>query len=240
MKSNNLSLILSSVATIVLTAIMTHTVSAQDGSVDLSGIWWANAPVPLLPGESPAMGAGMGMGMGGGGMGVNAIGPALTDHGKAVMVDYDPADDPAVRCVNAGLVRQILSPYPIEVVHRGDTVVIDYEEWDVQRYIHLNAEVPENLELSPMGYSVGHYENAELVVSTTGVMRGFRGFWTSEEASVVERYSMTERGQLHLETEWTDPVMLSEPWRTEKTWNPFVDYELLDFDCILRPRTGAR
>ncbi len=233
MRGDNLSLYLSSAATIVLTAVMTFPVSAQDGSVDLSGIWWAGAPTPLLPGESspgPALG---------GRRGVIAPDPALTDYAQTLMADYDPADDPSVRCENPGLVRQITSPYPVEVVHRGDTVVIDYEEWDVQRYIHLNAEVPENLELSPMGYSVGYYEDDKLVVSTTGVSRGFGRFWNTEEASVVERYSLTERGQLFVEIEWTDPVMLSEPLRLEKTWNPY-DGELLDFECILRPRPPPR
>ncbi len=232
MRSNYLSLYLSSAATIVLTAVMTSPVSAQKRSVDLSGLWWAGAPTPLLPGESSAAALS--------GRGRIRPPPALTDHGKALMADYDPADDPAVVCENPGLAHEIANSYPIEVVHRGDTLMIDYEEWDSQRYIHLNGEVPENLELSLMGYSVGHYENDELVVYTTGLLRGFGTFWTSEESSVVERYSLTERGQLHLEIDWTDPVMLSEVWHVEKTWNPFVDYELLDFDCILRPRPPPR
>ncbi len=223
---------LSSAATIVLTVLMTIPVSAQDGSVDLSGIWWAGAPTPLLAGESSAAPPA-------GRRGVIRPDPALTDYAQAMIAEIDPADDPAVRCEVPGLIHQITSPYPVEVVHGGDTVMIDYEEWDVQRYIHLNAEVPENLELSTMGYSVGHYENDELVVSTTGLSRGFGSFWTSEASSVVERYSLSERGQLHLEIEWTDPVTFTEPWHIEKTWNPY-DGELLDFDCILRPRPPPR
>ena len=233
MRSKLLSLILSSAATIVLTALMTHTARAQDGSVDLSGIWWAGAATPLLAGEAPPAPPPPGR------RGVVRADPALTDYAEAMIAKIDPADDPAILCVVPGLIHQITSPYPVEVVHRGDTVMIDYEEWDVQRYIHLDPEVPENLELSSMGYSVGHYENGELVVSTTGLSRGFGSFWTSEESTVMERYSLTERGQLHLEIVWTDPVTFNEPWHIEKTWNPY-DQELLDFDCILRPRTGAR
>ena len=229
MRSKHISLYLGFAATIVLTALMTAPVSAQDGPVDLPGIWWAGAPTPLLPGESPPGPPPPGR------RGVVRPDPALTDYAQAMIAEVDPADDPAVLCVNPGLIHQITSPYPVEVVHRGDTVMIDYEEWDVQRTIHLNAEVPENLELSSMGYSVGHYENARLVVSTTGLSRGFGSYWISEESTVVERYSLTERGQLHLEIEWTDPVTFTEPWHIEKTWNPY-DGELLDFDCILRPR----
>ncbi len=233
MRSNNLSLIFSSAATIVLTAVMTSPVSAQEGSVDLSGTWWAGAPTPLLAGESPPGPPPPGR------RGVVRSDPAFTDHALALIAEIDPADDPAVRCENPGLAHEITSPYPVEVVDFGETVMIDYEEWDTQRYFHLNAEVPDNLEPSSMGYSVAHYENGELVVSTTGLLRGFGSFWTSEESTVVERYSMTERGQLHLEIEWTDPVMFTEPWHIEKTWNPY-DGDVLEFDCILRPRPPPR
>ena len=74
----------------VLTALMTIPVSAQDGSVDLSGIWWAGAPRPLLPGES-LPGTALG-----GRRGAIAPDPALSDHGQAVMATYDRADDPSI------------------------------------------------------------------------------------------------------------------------------------------------
>ena len=208
--------------------------SAQEASVDLSGIWWAGATVPLLPGETPAMGMGMGMGMG-----TNSSALVQTDYARELMADFDPAYDPAVRCVQAGLVRQITSPYPLEIVQTVDTVTIEYEEWEVLRTIYLNTEIPADLEPSPMAYSVGHYEDAALIVNSTGATRGLlrigEFFWTSEEVSTVERYSLTERGQLRLELDVTDPIMLAEPFHYEKIWNPY-DQELLDFDCILRER----
>ena len=210
---------------------------AQDEPVDLSGIWWANAPLPLLLGESPSMGMGMGMGPGSGLGNVSRV--PLTEEGQRLMAGFDPVDDPAVRCEQPGLVRQILSPYPLEVIHRDGTVIIDYEEWAVQRVIHLGPDAPPAPEPGPLGHSAGEYEGATLVVTTTGLTPGLARiggfFWTSEQASTVERYSLTERGQLFMELELTDPVMLTEPFRMEKTWNPY-DQELLDFDCILRER----
>lgn len=224
-------------------ALIVVPVAAQEPPVDLSGIWWAGAPLPLLPGESPEAGMGMGMGMGmgadAGGMGANA-GPMLTEHAQGLMADFDPADDPAVQCIQAGLVRTITSPYPIEVLQHDDRVTIEYEEWEVFRTIHLNGSIPDNYEPNPIGYSVGHYEDAALIVNSTGATPGLprigQFFWTSEKVSTVERYSLTERGQLRLELDVTDPVMLAEPLHYEKTWNPFENYELLDFDCVLRER----
>ena len=224
------------ISAMLVAALMSMTVAAQESSVDLSGIWWANAPVPLLSGEAPAMGMGMGMG---GGMGPGST-PQLTQHAQDLMADFDPADDPAVSCIQAGLVRQITSPYPIEVVQYDDRVTIEYEEWEVLRTIPLDADVPEDHQPGPMGYSIGRYENDALIVNSAGATRGLprigEFFWTSEEVRTVERYSLTDRGQLRLELDVTDPVMLAEPLHYEKTWNPFADYELLDFDCVLRER----
>jgi len=186
------------------------------------------------------MGMGMGAGAGAGtGTGTNSSRLSLTEYGQELMNSFDPADDPAVRCVQAGLVRQQTSPYPLEIVQTADSVTIKYEEWEVLRTIHLNEDYPSGLEASPMGYSVGRYEGAALIVNSTAATRGLARasgfFWTSDEVNTVERYSLTERGQLRMELDVTDPVMLAESFHFEKIWNPY-DEELLDFDCILRER----
>lgn len=224
------------VMAVLAAGLMTSAASAQEPPVGLSGVWWYGAPEPLLPGESPEV-AGMGMG----GMGTSAGPLLLTEHGEALMAEFDPADDPAVQCIQSGLVRTISSPYPIEVLQYDDRVTIEYEEWEVFRTVHLNGTVPDDYEPNPLGYSVGRYEDDVLVVTSSGATEGLGRigdffFWTSEEVSTVERYSLTERGQLRLDLEVTDPVMLAEPLQLQKIWNPFNDYELLDFDCILRER----
>ncbi|MGI9260038.1 MAG: hypothetical protein ACR2QQ_14480 [Gammaproteobacteria bacterium] len=221
-------------ATLVL-VLLGQSASAQEPRVDLSGIWWSGAPVPLLPGETapPAMGMGMGGGMG------SSSSLMLTAHGTDLMADFDPADDPAVVCVQSGLARTITSPYPLEIVQSGDTATIEYEEWEVLRTIHIGGSIPDNYEPNPLGYSIGQYEDGALIVTSTGATEGLARigdfFTTSEEMTTVERYSLTERGQLRLDLEIIDPVMLSEPLRWERTWNPY-DQPLLDFDCILRER----
>ncbi len=209
----------------------------QDETVNLTGTWWQGAPVPLLPGESQPPGMGMAGGMGG--MGITGPPPALNSHAQEMMADFDPADDPAVRCEQPGLVRQVLSPYPVQIEYRDATVSIRYEEWEVERVVHLNAPPPEDFEPAPMGYSLGELNQETLVVRTTGFTPGLNMsqgfFWTGDGASLLETYSLTERGQLVMDMELTDPVMLDEPWTLQKTWNPY-DQELLSFDCILRER----
>ncbi len=210
-----------------------QTTTAQEAPVDLSGIWWSGAPVPLLPGESAPVGMGMGGGMG------SSSPLQLTEHGTELMAEFDPADDPAVVCVQSGLARAFNSPYPIEIVQSVDTVTIQYEEWETLRTIHVDGSIPDDYEPNPLGYSIGQYEDGALIVTSTGATQGLARmsefFWTSEEMSAVERYSLTERGQLRLVLDITDPVMLAEPLHYEKIWNPY-DQPLLDFDCILRER----
>jgi hypothetical protein len=212
-------------------SIMLSTSQAQDEVTDLSGTWWGQAPIPGEPAGGNASSPRAG---------VVVLSPViLTDHGQAVMATFDLLDDPAVRCEHPGLLRQIFNPYPLIVEQREGAVVIDYEEWNAQRTIYLDSETPENLEASSLGYSVGHFEGEKLIVTTTGLARGLGRIpefvWNTEEVSVVEQYYLTERHQLVMEVEVTDPVMLRQPWRVVKTWNPH-DQGLLDFDCVLRDR----
>jgi len=233
MKIKYESLNLSGAMVTLAAALIAVPVTAQEPPIDLSGIWWSGAPVPLLPGESSAMGMGMG-----GGMGVSSP-VMLTEHAQELMAEFDPADDPAVVCEQSGLARAFNSPYPLEIVQSDDTVTIQYEEWETLRTVHVNGRVPDNYEPNPLGYSIGHYEDDVLIVTSTGATPGLARFseffWTSEDMSAVESYSLTERGQLRLVLDITDPVMLAEPFHYEKIWNPY-DQPLLDFDCVLRER----
>ena len=210
---------------------------------DLAGVWWQGAPAPPLPDTvQPPLVGGMGVGTGGGGafMGISADPILLTNFGQERMANFDPVDDPAVRCEQPGLVRQILSPYPIRIEQDKEQVVIVYEEWAITRRFSLSDEgVSAATLLTPMGYPLAYTEDSKLVVETTHLSEGlnmFRQFfWTSESASAIEYYYLSARGQLVMDLAVTDPVMLSEPWAMQKIWNPY-DGQLLDFECILRER----
>ena len=54
---------------------------------------------------------------------------------------------------------------------------------------------------------------------STGLARHAGFFWTSEEATLVEEYSVVEDNTfLTLRMSLTDPVMLVAPWFIEKRW----------------------
>ncbi|MEE3196928.1 MAG: hypothetical protein VX225_00555 [Pseudomonadota bacterium] len=209
---------------------------------DLTGVWWQGAPVPPLSDttQSPFVsGIDIGPG-GGGGMGISAEPLLLTSFGQERMANFDPIDDPAVRCEQPGLVRQILSPYPIRIEQDEGQVVIVYEEWAITRRLLLNGEnVSVATPLTPMGYPLAYIEDSKLVVETSQLSEGLnmsrQFFWTSESASTIEHYYLNTRSQLVMDLIVTDPVMLSRPWVVQKIWNPY-DGQLLGFECILRER----
>ena len=212
---------------------------AQNQVTDLTGIWWGGAPIPVLPEDPSKKDEPLVIG---GGIGVTTFPMVLTAHGEAVMADFDPLEDPAVRCEHPGLVRAILNPYPMKIEQVEGNLNISYEEWTAQRLVRMNSEFPDDRASSNLGYSIGHYDNGKLVISSMGMTRGLnmtRQFlWVSEQASTIEEYSLNQRGQLILEFTLTDPTMLAEPWRVEKILNPYGQ-GLLDFECETRERPSA-
>ena len=46
-------------------------------------------------------------------------------------------DDPAAQCIPAGMPEAMLMPFPIEFIDAGDEIILNIEEWDNSRTIHL-------------------------------------------------------------------------------------------------------
>lgn len=209
-------------ATVAAVALVTLGVApqlvAQDAPVELSGLWYG----------------------GGGSTGRVSDPPVLSERGHRVSDGFDVGYDPHNLCIQAGLVRHLTTPYPWKIEQYPDRLLFIYEEWEIVRTIYLDTDPPENTGLSAMGYSYGHYEDDVLVVSTVGLQTSIgrlrQYFWfLSDDTTVEERYSRNEQGQLLQEVVVTDPVMLAEPWRMQRTFSPY-EHELLGFGCELRDR----
>jgi hypothetical protein len=85
------------------------------------------------------------------------------------------------------------------------------------------------------GFSVAHWEGDELVVETTHLVEQVDSRYPhSEEARIVERYSLGEEGGRRVITnEWTmtDPVFLEEPVSGVKQWQELEGGRLLNYEC---------
>lgn len=165
---------------------------------------------------------------------------AHTPSAAAAFAAHDSsAVELITECQPPGMPNAILNPYPMQFIDEGNRIVMKIEEWDAMRTIHMDTEAPENVEPTPMGYSVGRWEGETLVVETTGFNNPLldeRGTPMSSDAVIHERYSLKENGTLlSLEITVTDPVNLREPTIWDMEWVIEADAEVKPFeaDCLL-------
>ena len=100
----------------------------------------------------------------------------------------------------------------------------------------VDAEDPESQPRTPLGYSVGRWEGNTLVVTTTRISDIYfddRGAPQSEDAVVVERYTLSEdETRLDYESIHTDPVNFTEPARLVGYWDWVPGEQIRRFDCV--------
>jgi hypothetical protein len=163
----------------------------------------------------------------------------FTEAAIAARAAWNPLeDDPVLDCTPRGMSSIMNTPHPIEFVDRGYSVLLRMEEFDTERVIHIDDAVnPESQPRTPLGYSVGHWENARtLVVTTSRISDPFfddEGTPQSEDAVVTERFSMNEEGtRLTYESFHDDPYTFTEParWSSYWDWNP--GEIIRRFDCL--------
>jgi hypothetical protein len=162
----------------------------------------------------------------------------LTPAAQALAQSFDPADDPAISCRPYGLVRQALSPLPIEFTQSGEAVTIRYELWGAERVISLDPRSDRSEERSPFGRAVGHYEGQTLVVETTeisaDVVAADAHVLHSDALRTTERYTLSDDGdRLDLELSLIDPETFTAPLTIRTAWRRAPMMQLLPYQCRL-------
>jgi hypothetical protein len=171
--------------------------------------------------------------------------PAFTQKALAGQALYDPlVDDPALYCIPQGMPNRMDSPFPIEFTDRGDQIVLGFEAWDiklgqqVERVIHMagdqNAATHRG---TPLGYSVGYWEDNALVVTTSDIdwdIFDDLGTPQSNLITTVERFTLSEEeDRLDYQVVVTDPEILLEPLVITWHWNwvPGESLEVMPYEC---------
>lgn len=163
----------------------------------------------------------------------------LTERGRALQDAYDLYEDNyELRCLQ-GMPSTMFDRggAPMEVIDQGDRILLHLQEYDVERVIHMNVQQPtEQPEPSRLGYSVGHWEGDDLIVTTAHIDWPYYdeiGVPQSLEAVLHERFSVSEDGnQLNYQITIDDPVVFSEPMvlGTTRAWIPGL--EVQRYDCV--------
>ncbi len=152
----------------------------------------------------------------------------LTEWAAAKVADYNAFEDnPLLDCTPPGMPSVMGNPYPMQFFDRGDSIEVRFEEFDVARTIYMNddrdaAQVP----LSPLGYSVGHWEGNTFVVTTNRINWahfGRMGIPQSQSIEVLERFTVVEEAdRIDYSIAMTDPEVFAgtTTWEATYEWRP--------------------
>jgi len=157
----------------------------------------------------------------------------LTAAAEAVVAEWDPLDNELLRCGTKGTPLIMITPFPVEFVRQGEDIVLNIEEYDARRTIHMSDLAEPPAEPTQFGFSRGRWEGTTLVVETDHIKAQYfdpDGVPQSDQIRVVERFMPNEAyDRLDYRITITDPVYFSEPfdltryfiWRPEMTVHPY-------------------
>jgi hypothetical protein len=156
---------------------------------------------------------------------------------RAAKAAWDPLlDDPQRGCRPLGMPGAMMSPHPIEISQVAENIVLRLEEWGAVRTVHMVAVPTPPSATSGLGYSVGHWDDGTLVVTTTRINYPYldeHGTPQTEAVEVVERFTPNETGRsLNWSAIVTDPGTMTEPVVAFTTrWDWIPGEEIQPYDC---------
>ena len=172
----------------------------------------------------------------------------LTPAGQAYADLYNPlTDDPAYRCSPVAIRRAWAAPStPVAISRVGGNILIKHEWMDIERVIHMDQDdVPEGVEPSVLGYSVGHFDGDNLVIETSRYSEGWvNQYVTLDDGSLsgvphsdglqsVERVSFDpDRNRLSMTLEQTDDAFFTQTFPMySREYGPTA-LDIAPFGCI--------
>ena len=187
---------------------------AEDGKVDLSGVWVPDSI--LLPGD-----------------------PSYQPAYKKIYEERKAnkgKDDPERVCLPDGAVR--INPLPYKIVQGPKMIVLLWEgNTHSYRRFFLDGR-PHNLDIEPetyTGQSIGKWDGDALVVDTVGfndkTWLDATGKPHSEAMHLVERYRRPDLGHLSVELTIEDPKAFTKPYAFTRSFTLAPGWELQEYVC---------
>ena len=162
----------------------------------------------------------------------------LTPAAQAAVAEFNPVEQStAPGCTPKGMPDIMNQPFPIELVDRGDTILLRIEEYDTVRTIHMRSDA--NAAAEPetaLGYSMGRWEGPTLVIDTSRINAAQyinnRGVPLGKGARLLERFTPSADGsRLHYSLTITAPDSLTEPVEQKRSWVP--GDRVMPFNCAV-------
>ena len=182
-----------------------------DGKPDLSGVYAADRNVRLVGDVQLAPGA---------------------DSFRVVETTERDAGSGA-DCLPPGVPAATMLPFPLQIVHTPDVVVLLYEAYHQFRIVPIGREHSDYLAPVWMGHSVARWDGDTLVVDVRGfndrtVIAGHRH---TEDLRVTERYRRTAYETIEYEALVEDPSVFAAPVRYLGTLTLHPEWEIGEYVC---------
>jgi hypothetical protein len=145
--------------------------------------------------------------------------------------------DPEIKCYQPGVPRAMYMPYPFQILHGTNKIMMVFEYANAQRTIHLDQVEPYPND-SWMGHSVGRWEGDTLVVDVTSQIDKTwfdrAGDYHSDALHVIERYRMMTPDAIWYEATIEDPNVFTRPWKIGMPIYRHLEprAQLMDYRCI--------
>jgi len=130
-------------------------------------------------------------------------------------------------CVSKDLWTQMGAPYPIQLIDKGDTVIIHAEEYDTIRPVQMAAEHNDpGTVKNNMGYSTGRWVGDTLLVTTS-----FRG--SNSPIQMHESFTLSaDHSRLNHTQIVINPASSNLPTVNAKWWGYVPNSYVQPYDCI--------
>ncbi|MBN1240058.1 MAG: hypothetical protein JXB36_16260 [Gammaproteobacteria bacterium] len=167
--------------------------------------------------------------------------------------ELNARDNPDANCMPMGFLQFHQQPQPRKIIQTDKLILIEYEANYGLRHIYIDGrELPPQGEPQPWwyGYSVGHWEDGDLVVETNnlrGAEDGPYDGWLdvngspySRQAKITERFRRPTFGHLQIDFTVDDPKSYTRPWTVRIDQRLLPDQELIEFICNENQQFGRR
>jgi len=151
-------------------------------------------------------------------------------------------DDPTSLCLPNGLTRQILSPYPQQLIQAPGKLIILYEYMHFFRVIPTDGRAHDkDVDLTWMGDSTAKWDGDTLVIDTVGLKEwmfdathsqdGEGSRWHSDDLHMTERLRFVDPTSVSYQVTIDDPKIFTAPWNQDFSMKLHPTWKLLEFVC---------
>jgi hypothetical protein len=154
-------------------------------------------------------------------------------------------DDPYGYCLPPGTPRINFGGGPFRILHTPQITALLYETLVGMTFRQVFTDgrpLPDVIEPTWLGYSVGHWDGDAFVVETTGFRDGgwldtLKGRPHSDALHVTERFRRIDFGHMELTITIDDPKAFVKPWTIKAPFMLLPDTELVEAFCDGHDRT---